>query len=119
MRLVKASEYPTYQAPGHFNMTALRVQHRDTTGTKSFWVGLSVFQPGGGVELSRNDTEKVYFLVSGRLTITSGDGKEYILEPFDSLHLEPGDQRAILNKSNIPAFMLVISAYPEGTVQKK
>lgn len=32
-----------YEAAGHFKMVALRLQHKETTGVESFWVGLSHF----------------------------------------------------------------------------
>ncbi len=113
MKLVKLEEAKPYDPPKHFNMVALRLHHRDTTGTKSFWVGLSHYLPGGGAESSVNDSDKVYVMLSGKLTIITEDGKEIVLEPFDSLYIEAGEKRAIINKTNLPATMLVISAYPE------
>jgi len=112
MKLVRLEDAKPYKATGHFNMTPLRLQHKDTTGIKSFWVGLSYFLPGGGVEMSTSDTEKVYVVLSGKITIITGEGKEIVLEPMDTLYIEEGDKRAIINKTNSPSSMLVISSYP-------
>ena len=99
-----------YEVPGHFKMVALRLHHRETTGVKAFWVGLSHFLPGGGAEMSASDFEKVYFVLSGTLTVTAENGKTFRLEPMDSLYIPPGEKRARARK--LPATMLVICSYP-------
>lgn len=110
---VKLDEAKPYDAPGHFKMVSMRLQHKDTTGARSFWVGLSHFLPGGGAEMAVSDTDKVYVLISGKLSIITENGKEIILEPLDSLYIAAGEKRSIINKTNMPASMLVISTYPE------
>ncbi|MDW7978430.1 MAG: cupin domain-containing protein, partial [Candidatus Caldarchaeum sp.] len=67
----------------------------------------------GGAEPSVSDTDKVYVLISGKLTIIGGNGEEITLEPMDTLYIAPGEKRSIINKTNTPATMLVISAYPD------
>lgn len=110
---VKLEQARPYDPPKHHNMVALRLQHKDITGVKSFWVGLSHFLPGGGAEETVNDADKVYVLLSGKLSIIAEDGKEFLLEPLDSIYIAVGEKRRIINKTNMPATMLVISAYPE------
>jgi len=114
MKKVKLEEAKPYDAPGHFNVTTLRLQHNETTGVKNFWVGLSHFLPGGGAEMSSSNFEKVYFMISGKMTVVTEDGKEIVLEPFDSLYIPPGEKRYLINKTNMPATMLVICSYPES-----
>ena len=41
-------ELKPYSAPGHFGMVPLRVHGKEETGAEKFWIGLSVFLPGGG-----------------------------------------------------------------------
>ena len=119
MKLVRLDEAKPYEARRHFKMVALRLQHEETTGIKSFWVGLSHFLPGGGAELSSSDYERVYVLLSGKISITTEDGKEFELEPLDSIYIPPGEKRAILNKSNMPATMLVIvSKVKESEIER-
>ena len=113
MKKVKLDEAKPYEASGHFRMVALRLQHKETTGVEAFWVGLSHFLPGGGAEMSASDFERVYFMLSGALTVTAEDGKIFTLEPMDSLYIPPGEKRSLINNTNKPASMLVICSYPK------
>jgi hypothetical protein len=44
-----------YDAPGHFGMTAMRLQGTEETGASKFWMGLSHFLPGGGADWGYED----------------------------------------------------------------
>jgi quercetin dioxygenase-like cupin family protein len=94
-------------------MVSLRLQHKETTGVETFWVGLSYYLPGGGVEMAANDFEVVYFVLSGMLTVIAEDGTKYILKPTDSLYIPAGEKRRLINETNEPASMLVIAGYPK------
>jgi len=113
MKKVLLKNVQPYEVPGHFKMVALRLHHKETTGVKAFWVGLSHFLPGGGAEMSANDFEKVYFVLSGTLTVTTEDKKTIKLESTDSLYIPTGKKRYLKNETNNPASMLVIAEYPE------
>ena len=102
-----------YEAAGHFGCTVLRLQHKDLTGSQAFWMGLTHFLPKGGAEMSGGPIEKAYLVVSGNVTVTAEDGKEFQLGPMDSLYIPPGEKRSILNKTNLPATMLVVASYPK------
>ncbi len=108
MKLVKLDEAKPYEASGHFGVVTLRLQHKDISGVESFWVGLSHFLPGGGAEMSASTHERVYVVLEGKIVIKTEDGKEIELGPLDSIYIPPGEKRAILNKTNLPATMLVI-----------
>lgn len=114
MKKLKLKDAKPYDAPGHFKMTALRLQGKEETGSQNFWVGLSHFLPGGGAEMGATDFEKAYFVISGCITVIAEDGTEIILEPMDSLYIPPGEKRAIINRENLPCTMLVIAAYPKS-----
>ncbi|MEM3728072.1 MAG: cupin domain-containing protein [Candidatus Bathyarchaeia archaeon] len=105
---VKFEEAKPYDARGHFNMVALRLQHKENTGVEKFWVGLSHFLPGGGAEMSASNFERVYVMLSGKITVIAEDGKEIELEPLDSIYIPPGEKRSLINRTNMPASMLVI-----------
>jgi glyoxylate utilization-related uncharacterized protein len=95
-------------------MTAMRLQGKDETGATKFWVGMSHFLPGGGAEWGYekdSPTEKVYFVLEGEITVKSKD-KEYALKKGDSLFIGPNEGRSMLNKTNLPATILVIINYP-------
>jgi glyoxylate utilization-related uncharacterized protein len=111
MKKVEINDVKPYDAAGHFGMTAMRLSGKDETGAQKFWMGLSHFLPGGGAEMSATPTEKVYFVLEGEVTIVTPDS-EITLKPRDTIFIGPGEQRAIKNKTNMPASMLVIINYP-------
>ena len=75
------SDLKPYDAPGHYNMVAMRYHGKEETGAEKFWIGKSTFLPGGGAEWAYDDNplEKVYFVLKGEMTVTDKDGKEYVL----------------------------------------
>jgi quercetin dioxygenase-like cupin family protein len=112
MKKVVLKDVKPYQAPKHFNMTALRLHGKEETGTKKFWMGLSHFLPGGGAEFDRTPLEKIYFVLEGEITVKTAQ-EEIVLQPWDSVYLEPNEGREIINRTNRPASMLVVMNYPE------
>jgi quercetin dioxygenase-like cupin family protein len=111
MKKVELKNVKEYEAPGHFKMVAMRLHGKEETGTKNMWMGLSHFLPGGGAQMGASNTEKIYFVLSGTVTVVSSDKKETTLQPTDSLYIPAGEERSIINKENTPASMLVISSY--------
>ncbi len=112
MKKVELKDVKPYQAPKHFNMTALRLQGKEETGAQRFWMGLSHFLPGGGAEYDQSQTEKIYFVLEGEVTV-KGDQGEIVLGRWDSIYIGPGEGRSIENKTNKPASMLVVINYPD------
>ena len=114
MKKIELKEVKTYEAPGHFGMTAMRLQGTEETGVTKFWMGLSHFLPGGGAEWAYEDNplEKVYFVLEGEITVKTKE-KEVVLRKYDSIFLEPNEGREIINNTNMPASMLVVINYPE------
>ena len=112
MKKVRLQDVKTYAAPGHFNMVAMRLSGKEETGAEKFWVGLSHFLPGGGAEYAYEDspTEKFYIVLEGELTVKTKT-EELTLGPLDALYIAPNEGRSILNNTNKPASMLVISTY--------
>jgi quercetin dioxygenase-like cupin family protein len=114
MEVTRLADATPYEGPGHHATSTLRLHGYDASGAEAFWVGLSHFLPGGGAERDATPIEKVYVVVEGEVTITTDDGDE-TLRPLDSCHLAPGEARAIENRTNLPASMLVVMPYPEGS----
>jgi glyoxylate utilization-related uncharacterized protein len=112
MKKVSLSQVKAYAAPGHFNMAAMRLQGKDESGAQKFWMGLSYFLPGGGAEWAFEDSpsEKVYLVLEGEIMIKTKSG-EVALGPMDSLFIAPNEGRSIINKTNKPVTMVVISNY--------
>lgn len=107
MQVVGIEDAGTYAAPGHFDVRTLRLQGADASPVENFTVGLSVFLPAGGCEMSTTPLEKVYVVVEGEVTILTDEG-EATLGPLDSIYLAPNEARAIENRTNKAATMLVV-----------
>jgi mannose-6-phosphate isomerase-like protein (cupin superfamily) len=114
MHVTRYAQAVAYEARGHFNMTGLRLQGMEVSPSKDFWVGLSHFLPAGGAESSASNAEKVYVVLSGEITVVTDEG-ESTLGPLDSCFLAAGERRSIINRSNLPAAMVVIMSYLPAT----
>ena len=104
----------TYNAPGHFDCKCMRYHGKDETGAEKFWIGMSVFLPGGGAEWAYEDNplEKVYYVLEGEMTVTDKDGKKYVIHKDECISFPPNEGRGLKNESNLPARMLVVINYP-------
>lgn len=114
MKKVELKDVKPYEAPGHFKMTAMRLQGKEETGVQKFWMGMSHFLPGGGAQWGYEDNplEKVYLVIDGEITV-KGKTEEMVLRKYDSLYLGPNEGREIINKTNMPATMVVVINYPQ------
>jgi uncharacterized cupin superfamily protein len=111
MEITRLEEARPYAAANHRDMVALRLQGHEASGAENFWVGLSHFLPGGGAARSATPIEKVYVVVDGELTFVTDDA-EHVLGPLDSCRFAPGEARAVENRTNRAASMLVVMPYP-------
>lgn len=117
METVRIGSAKAYEAPKHHGMVSRLLQGRDLTANAHFWVGLSLFLPGGGAERAASATEKVYVLLEGEITVITDEG-ETTLRAMDSCHIAPGEERSVENRGHDVARMLVISATAEGETAK-
>ena len=111
MKKVTLNKINEYKAAGHFKMVSYKLHSKEETGINNFWIGLSHFLPGGGAEMGAGKTEKVYIVLSGKLTVVTQDKKQITLEPMDSLYIPAGEERYLINNEKVPASMLVIISY--------
>lgn len=93
------SEAKTYDAANHRGYSSLRLFGAEAGGSKEMIVGLSHFLPGGGAGPDASPPEKVYFVISGELTVIV-DGKETVLKANDSCYIGPNENREIVNRTN-------------------
>jgi quercetin dioxygenase-like cupin family protein len=107
MLVTRIDDAGTYEAPGHFDVRTLRLHGAAASPVENFTVGLSIFLPAGGCEMSTTPLEKVYVVVEGEVTIVTDSG-EATLGPLDSIYLDPNEARAIENRTNKAASMLVV-----------
>ena len=111
MKKMELKEAKPYEAPGHFDVSTLRLHDKDISGSDKFIMGISHFLPGGGCDMGSTPTEKIYYVISGEITVKTDDG-EMVLGPNDSIYIGPGENRAIINNTNEPVTMLVVLEPP-------
>ncbi|HEY7386217.1 MAG TPA: cupin domain-containing protein [Beijerinckiaceae bacterium] len=106
MNVVRLDAAPAYEAPGHNLMRMLRLQGREAGASDVLWVGLSHILPGGGTTLDASPLEKMYVVLDGEVTISNGT-EEVTLRPWDSCRIAPDEPRALSNRTNRPATILL------------
>lgn len=111
MHVKRFAEAKPYEAPNHYGVVGLRLQGFEPDGPVNQWIGLSQFLPGGGAGPDSTPVEKVYFVVSGQMTVIV-DGKETVLGRYDSCTIPAGEVREIVNRTNDVVTMLVVIPYP-------
>ncbi|MDL4818610.1 cupin domain-containing protein [Actinomadura opuntiae] len=102
MRVTRLADATPFDPPGHRGVGPVRLQDGETVT-----VVLSHYLPGGRAEMAPQPTETVYVVVAGELTMIS-EGTEKTLRPHDSAHFTPGTVRQVVNRTHLPASMLVI-----------
>ena len=101
-----------YNAPGHFNMVAMRIHGKEETGAEKFWIGVSTFLPGGGAAWDESSPqEKVYYVLEGSMTVTDKNNEKHNDNAGEAISFRPNEGRSLLNETNLLARMLVIGNY--------
>ena len=99
MLVKRFADAKSYEAPNHRAYSSLRLFGADAGGPKQFLMGLSHFLPGGGAGPDASPPEKIYYVLSGELTVIVG-GKETVAKAGDSVYIGPNESREIVNRSN-------------------
>ena len=99
MDVKRFSEAKTYEASNHRDFTGLRLFGAEAGGPNGLIVGISHFLPGGGAGPDASPPEKIYYVLSGELTVIAG-GKETVAKAGDSVYIGPNESREIINRSN-------------------
>ena len=111
MNVTRFGTAPEYFPPNHDGMTCLRLQGHEAGPSDTLWLGVSQIQPGGGTTLDASQVEKHYVVLEGEVTIETELG-ETTLEKHDSCRLAPGEKRALKNRSDRLATILLAMPYP-------
>ena len=98
-----------YSAPNHRACSTLRLFGAEAGGTKNLVVGMTHFLPGGGAGPDASPPEKVYYVLTGELTVIV-DGTETVLMQGDSCVIGSNENREIINRSNDVCSILVAVA---------
>ena len=110
MNLTRFASAPQYFPPNHDGMHCLRLQGHEAGPSDTIWLGVSHILPGGGTTLDASPLEKFYVVLEGSVTVVTEDGEE-TLGPHDSCRLAPGEKRALKNRTNRPATVLLAMPY--------
>ena len=110
MHVTRIAAAPEYQAPGHVDMTCLRLQGREAGPAEQLWLGMSIVQPGGHTGLDASPMEKHYLVLDGELTLVSelnGVQTRAVLGKNDSCRFAPGEKRQLVNHTAAVARVLL------------
>lgn len=88
-----------YEVPNHREYCSLRYCKTGPVGSKTINFGVSHFLPGGGAGPDGSPSEKVYFVLSGELTVIVG-GQKTVLRRNDACVIAPNEVREIVNRGN-------------------
>ncbi|MDR1816212.1 MAG: cupin domain-containing protein [Clostridiales Family XIII bacterium] len=113
MKKISINDVGSYSAPGHFDVACFRLQGKEESGIKTFWIGKSVFLPGGGAEWGYekdSPNEKVYIVLEGEMTVKSKD-ETFHLVKGDTLFIGPNEGREMKNEGKGACELLVVIAY--------
>ncbi len=106
MNVTRFDAAKSYEAPGHHGMHMLRLQGREAGPSEAMWLGVSQFLPGGHVTLEASPFEKMYVVLAGEIVISNGE-EETVLKTWDSCRIAPGEPRALINRTNNTATVLL------------
>ena len=107
MQVTRLADAEPFDPPGHHGVAPVRLQGDHGAAPDGVTVVLSHYLPGGEAEMAPQPTETVYVLVAGELVMIS-EGAEETLRPFDSVRFTAGTVRQVVNRTHLPASMLVI-----------
>lgn len=107
MRISRLADATPFDPPGHRGVGPVRLLGGDAAPTDGVTVALSHYLPGGEAEMAPQPAETVYVVLDGELVMTS-EGAEETLRRYDSAHFTAGTVRSVVNRTQLPASMLVI-----------
>ncbi|HEY4073376.1 MAG TPA: cupin domain-containing protein [Herbaspirillum sp.] len=110
MNLTRFGAAQQYFPPNHEGMYCMRLQGREAGPADTVWMGVSHILPGGGTTLDASPVEKFYVVLEGHVTIVTENGEE-TLATHDSCRLAPGEKRALKNRTNLPATILLVMPF--------
>lgn len=96
-----------FAPPNHDGVEAVRLQ-----GSDFAMVAIADWPTGSTATMEAATIAKIYVIVQGTLTVIARDGERHRLARYDSIHIPAGEARAVVNESNAPAAMIVITPAP-------
>ena len=115
MNVTRFIDAPPYFPDNHFGMHCVRLQGHEAGPSHSLWLGVSTIRPGGHTTLSSSEVEKHYVVLEGAVNVQT-DAGEVVLKERDSCRLAPGERRALHNRTDKPAMILLAMPYARPVV---
>ena len=106
MNVTRFGDAPQYFPSEHFLMRCVRLQGHEAGFAESLWLGVSTIEPGGHTSMSASAVEKHYVVLDGEVCVETNEG-ERELRRFDSCRLAPGEPRALHNRAERSAMVLL------------
>ena len=107
MKVVRVGEGRHYDPPGHWGCWPLRIHGKEESGTQGLMISYAHFLPGGGGKDDGAPIERVYYILSGSITIKAG-GEEATLNAGDSVYRPANEPGVFINNGVVPSTNLVI-----------
>ena len=108
---IKKDEGNSFDAPGQYNSWTLK-KLTPEMGSKKLKMSYSHFLPGGGCDMGPSPSERLYYVISGKLEVSGKNHDVYSLEPGDMLYVAPGEERAARVIGNESATVLNVIVAP-------
>jgi quercetin dioxygenase-like cupin family protein len=113
MNVTRFDSAQQYFPPNHTAMYCVRLQGQEAGPTDTAWIGVSHILPGGGTTLDASPVEKIYVVLEGEVTVVTEEGHA-TLGRHDSCRLAPNEKRALENRTQRPATILLVMPYTEA-----
>jgi mannose-6-phosphate isomerase-like protein (cupin superfamily) len=107
MQITRLADATPFTPVGHHGVDPVRLRGGHDGPAEGVSVVLSHYLPGGRAEMAPQPAETVYVVVAGELVMIS-EGVEETLQRYDSVHFTVGTVRQVINRTKLPASMLVI-----------
>jgi len=103
---VKSGVGTPYDAPQHHGVFGYLKLTKEQT--KRTIVNYSYFHPNGGTEMTAAPVERVYYVVTGSITLKGKDNSEvHVLNAGDMVYIAPGEMREMSVNNGQAAEVLV------------
>jgi quercetin dioxygenase-like cupin family protein len=109
MKLINKNEGTVYEAKNHFNSYNVR-KFGKADGASTLTVSVSEFLPNGVATMSASESERVYYVLRGTLTVHDENGNAFNMEAGDTLYIPAGERRDMISTGEEASRLLVILA---------
>ncbi len=107
MRINRLADAQPFAPQGHTGVGPVHLQGGEASPTEGLTVVLSHYLPGGQAEMASQPCETIYVVIAGQLAVIS-ERTDETLHVYDSAHFTAGTLRQVINRTSLPASMLVI-----------